>query len=180
MVKILRTAVIALALFGASTAGAQSAWPPDNMKNLSPDYLERLRAGLETTAGHIKKVKSGKESIGYVRYGFAALLLKQNVDDINKFFESDKFVVTANPKFGFSLFGLSYVRLYGTMNDRTGSMKGLLSPAAQANFEKGFWEVAKANSRLSEANRSPWEGEGSENHHLSSKSCDFLVIQFLR
>ena len=41
--------------------------------------------------------------------------------------------------------------VYGLMNHRTGPMKGPLSQQAQANFEKGFWTVAKANSKLAEA-----------------------------
>ena len=126
-----------------------------------------------------KETKSN-ESIGWVRYGQPSLILGERVDEINRFFESDKFTWTANPKFGFSLFSTSYMRLYALMNHRTGVMKGPLSKAAVENFEKEMWKVAKANSKLVEAKRGVWDMEGSENHHLSSKSCDMLAAQFLR
>ena len=109
-----------------------------------------------------------------------SLILGQRVDEINRFFESDKFVWSSNPKFGFSLFAVSYMRLYALMNHRTGPMKGLLSQKAQENFEKQMWAVAKANSKLAEAKRNVWDMEGSENHHLASKTCDLLAAQFLR
>lgn len=154
------------------------------MRNLPPDYLERLRASL--VAGterlsrlHFSDTKS-TDSIGWVRHGMPALILGQRADEINQLFESDKFVVLSNPKFGFSLFGVSYLRMYGLMNGRTGPLRGLLSRKAEESFEKGLWAVARANSKLAEARRGVWEMEGSENHHLASKSCDLLVAQFLR
>ncbi len=154
------------------------------MRNLPPDYLERARASLVAGVSRLGRMRSdtsqGADSIGWIRYGVPSLILGQRVEEINRFFESDKFAVSSNPKFGFSLFGNSYVRMYGLMNQQSGSMKGLLSPKAQENFEKGFWAVARANTRLAEAQRDVWDMEGSENHHLSSKSCDFLVAQFLR
>lgn len=109
-----------------------------------------------------------------------SLLLGQRTEKNNQFFESDKFIYTANPKFGFSLFSISYMRLYGLTNRRTGSMPGLLSLKALENFEKELWRVAKSNSKLAEAKRDVWEMEGSENHHLSSKTSDLLAAQFLR
>lgn len=154
------------------------------MRNLPADYLARQRASLLAGTHRLDRLAfntaKSQDSIGWVRYGTPALIFGQRVEEINQFFESDKFVVSANPKFGFSLFGVSYLRLYGLMNHRTGPMKGPLSRKAQANFEKGFWEVAKANSKLAEAQRDVWEMEGSENHHVASKSCDLLVAQFLR
>lgn len=109
-----------------------------------------------------------------------ALILGQRVEEINAFLESDKFAWTTNPKFGFSLFSVSYLRLYALLNHRTGLLKGPLSWKAQENLERQMWAVAKANSRLAEARRDVWDMEGSENHHLSSKTCDLLAAQFLR
>lgn len=193
MRKIVKKVSIGLSVLccGLAVAGAGDAnWPLPHMTDLPADYLERQHACIAAASEHLdkpaKKAKAGKEatddnqSIGWVRSGFNALLLNARADEVNRFFESDKFIVTANPKFGFSLFSLSYMRLYGTMNSRTGIVKGRLSPGAQANFEKGFWAVAKANSKLAEARTGVWEVEGSENHHLSSKSSDFLVAQYLR
>ncbi|MBI5686858.1 MAG: hypothetical protein HZC54_17460 [Verrucomicrobia bacterium] len=154
------------------------------MQNLPAEYVERLRASLVAGTGRLSKLRysdtKSADSIGWVRHGMPSLILGGRADELNRFFESDKFVVSSNPKFGFSLFGVSFVRMYGLMNRRTGPMKGLLSRKAEENFEKGLWAVAKANSKLAEAKRGVWDMEGSENHHLASKSCDLLVAQFLR
>jgi hypothetical protein len=180
-------AAILFALWSVAAVHAQQplpGWPAPFMKDLPPDYLVRQRASLEAGTSRLGRLdfdtSQGTDSIGWVRYGMPALIFGRRVDDINEFFESDKFIVSANPKFGFSLFGVSYFRLYGLMNHRTGPMKGPLSSKAQENFEKGFWTVARANSKLAEASRGIWEMEGSENHHLASKSCDLLAAQFLR
>src|SRR5262245_23806343 len=107
------------------------SWPPQHMRDLPPDYLERQRASLVAGTNRLSRVRlgdsEGTDSIGWVRYGMPALVLGKRVDDINRFFESDKFVWSTNPKFGFSLFSVSYMRMYGLMNLRTGPMKGLLS-----------------------------------------------------
>lgn len=154
------------------------------MQHLPPDYLARLREALTAATARMDRFhfadSKSSDSIGWVRYGLPSLLLGQRVDEINRFFESDRFIWTANPKFGFSLFSVSYMRLYGLLNDRTGTIRGLLTPAAQANWERGMWVVAKANSKLVEGRRGVWDMEGSENHHLSSKTSDLLAAQFLR
>src|SRR4051812_2033291 len=160
---------------GVAVAGEAAVWPPQYMRNLPADYVERLHASLIAGTSRLDRMSAddskGSESIGWVRYGQPSLLLGQRRDEINRFFESDKFVWTANPKFGFSLFTVSYMRLYALMNERTGPFKGVLSHAAVVNFERGMWKVAKANSKLAEANRDVWDMEGSENHHLASKTC---------
>lgn len=165
-------------------AQAPMPWPPEYMQNLPADYLQRLHASLGAGTNRMSKLRfsdtKSTDSIGWVRYGMPSLILGRRVDEINKFFESDKFVWSTNPKFGFSLFSVSYMRMYGLMNHRTGPMKGPLSQKAQENFEKHMWAAAKANSKLAEARRNVWDMEGSENHHLSSKSCDLLAAQFLR
>lgn len=174
----------AMLLLAARADAASDAWPPEHLRNLPPDYLERLRACMVAGTARLSRFQladsTGRDSIGWVRYGQPSLLLGRRVDEINRFFESDQFEWTANPKFGFSLFTVSYMRLYALMNHRTGPLKGPLSPAAMDNFERGMWQVAKANSKLAEARRGVWDMEGSENHHLASKSCDFLATQFLR
>jgi hypothetical protein len=165
-------------------AVAPIAWPPQYMQNLPPDYLERLQASLVAGTSRMSRLRfsdtKSTDSIGWVRYGMASLILGKRVEEINRFFESDKFVWSTNPKFGFSLFAVSYMRLYGLMNHRTGPMQGLLSPKAMENCEKGMWAAAKGNSKLVEAKRNIWDMEGSENHHLASKTCDLLAAQFLR
>ncbi|MFN0080827.1 MAG: hypothetical protein ACKVY0_30535 [Prosthecobacter sp.] len=159
-------------------------WPPEHMRNLPADYLERLKTCMMAGTARLERMKvsdsKSSDSIGWVRYGQPSLLLGQRVDEINAFFESDKFEWNSNPKFGFSLFTVSFMRLYALTNLRTGSCKGLLSPKAIDNFERGMWKVAKANTKLAEAKRDVWDAEGSENHHLASKTCDLLATQFLR
>jgi len=160
------------------------ARPPEHMRDLPPDYLERQQANLAAVAGgmdnlHFNNTKSD-DSILWVRSGLAALILGQRVEEINRFFESEKFVWLVNPKFGFSLFGVDYMRLYALLNNRTGPMKGPLSQASQENFERQMWGVAEANSKIADAQRSVLDMEGSENHHLSSKTCDLLAAQFLK
>lgn len=173
----------ALLLIATSHAGPPD-WPPQHMQALPPNYLERLKACMNAGTERLTRMKTGEsqssDSIGWVRYGQPSLLLGRRADEINAFFESDKFEWNANPKFGFSLFTVSFMRLYAIANPRTGSCKGLLSDKAIENFERGMWKVAKANSKLAEAKRGVWEVEGSENHHLASKTCDFLAAQFLR
>lgn len=154
------------------------------MKELPTDYLKRLHASLEAGTSRLSKLRlnnsKSTDSIGWTRYGMPALILGKRAEEINQFFESDTFAWTTNPKFGFSLFSMSYMRMYALMNERTGPMKGLLSQKALKNFEKQMWLAAKANSKLAEAKRDVWDMEGSENHHLSSKTCDLLAAQFLR
>src|SRR4051812_21738565 len=160
---------------------ASVRWPPPHMKELPPDYLQRLHASLEAGTNRLSKLRldrsKGTDSIGWVRHGMPTLILGKRTEENNQFFESDKFVWTTNPKFGFSLFSVSYLRMYALMNPRTGPWKGLLSPKAIANFEKQMWLAAKANSKLAEARRDVWDMEGSENHHLTSKTCDLLAAQ---
>lgn len=171
---------------GATRAGSSTplAWPPEYMKHLPADYLERLHASLDTATARLERLtldnSKASDSIGWVRYGLPSLILGRRVEEINRFFESDKFIWTSNPKFGFSLFSVSYMRLYGLMNSRTGPLEGPLTPKAEENIERGMWQVAKANSKLAEAKRDVWDMEGSENHHLSSKTSDLLAAQFLR
>ena len=96
------------------------AWPPPFMQQLPADYLDRLRASLVAGTKRLSRLHysdtKSTDSIGWVRYGMPSLILGERVGEINEFFESDKFVVSANPKFGFGLFGVSYLRMYGLMN----------------------------------------------------------------
>lgn len=160
-------------------------WPPEHLRGLPPDRLARMRDTLAATAGNgLARLDYATavpgDSIRWLRAGIGALVLGQRADEINRFFESEKFAWPENPKFGFALFSTDGMRLYGLLNRRTGPIPGRLSPAAQDNLERQMWAVAKANSRIDEARRSVRDMEGSENHHLSSKVCDLLAAQFLR
>jgi len=160
------------------------SWPPKYMQDLPADYLDRLQASLVAGKQRLARLhlesSVSRDSIGWTRYGLPSLLLGERTSEINQFFESDKFEWSANPKFGFSLFGVSFMRMYGLLNYQSGPMAGLLSRKAMENSEEEMWKVAKANSKLAEAKRDVWDMEGSENHHLASKSCDLLAAQYLR
>src|SRR5688572_16351492 len=166
------------------TSGEMAAWPPDYLKKLPADYLERLHTSLLAGAAKMDALdldtSKKEDSITWARYGIDSLVLGRNVEKINRFFESGTFAWGENPKFGFSLFATEYQRLYALFNHRTGLIKGLLSPGAEKNLEKEMWRIAKANSKLAEAKRGIWDMEGSENHHLTSKTGDLLAAQFLR
>ena len=180
-----------LALFVPASAPAadspkpasDAAWPPLHMRDLPADYLDRLRYSLQLQSDQFNNPKYRQLSspdVVKVRIGISALSLGQHVDEVNACFGADGFGWKPNTKFGFSLFSAAYVRLYALFNDRTGVMKGRLSPKAQANLEKSFWECAKVYSKLAEAKLDVWVSKGSENHHVTSGVSDFLVAQILR
>ena len=78
-------------------------------------------------------------------------------DEVNACFGADGFGWKPGKRIWVSaLFSASYVRLYALFNDRTGSMKGRLSPKAQENLEKSFWQCAKVYSKLAEAKDDVW------------------------
>jgi len=171
--------LISARLLAADTK--QVAWPPPEMKNLPPDYLERLRTALQLQSDRFNDPRTkNKNPVVMVRVGIAALALGQHIDELNSYFEADGFGWKPSEQWGFSLFSASYVRLYALYNNRTGVMKQRLSPKAQANLERSFWQCAKAYSKLAEARIDVWESDGSENHHVTSRMSDFLVAQFLK
>lgn len=156
------------------------AWPPSHMKDLPADYLDRLRRAMQDQSGDVSILKSAGGDVLKVRFGIVALALKQHVDEVNACFEADGFGWKPGKEFGFTLFSASYVRLYALFNDRTGSMKGRLSPKAQENLESSFWQCAKVYSKLAKAKNDVWVQKGSENHWVTSMASNFLVAQLLK
>src|SRR4051812_32454029 len=104
-------AMVVGSLLVLGAARADPVWPPASMAKLPPDYLQRLHASLLAGSARLDRMhfsdSEKKDSIGWVRYGQPALLTGAGgrSAEINQFFESEKFEWTANPKFGFSLFG---------------------------------------------------------------------------
>ena len=180
LTALLLTPLVALQAADSGKSASGAAWPPEHMKALPADYLNRLRQALQIQSDGFGGPQFMKADVIKVRVAIAALALGQHVDELNACFEPDGFGWKPNEKLGFSLFSSSYVRLYALFNDRTGVMKGRLSPKAQANLEKSFWECAKVYSKLAEARLDVWGADGSENHHVTSKMSDFLVAQFLK
>ncbi len=122
-------------LMAASVRGAdapksadQAAWPPPHMKDLPADHLARVRHAIQNQLGDVSILKSVGGDVLKVRFGIVALALGQHVDEVNACFGADGFGWKPGKEFGFTLFSASYVRLYALFNDRTGSMKGRLSP----------------------------------------------------
>lgn len=151
------------------------------MRDLPSHYLDRLRSALQRQAdGFQDPDLQSKNPVVMVRVAIAGLALGQHADELNAYLGADGFGWKPSEKWGFSLFSTSYLRLYALYNDRTGVMKGRLSPKAQANLENSFWECARANSKISEAQADVWESDGSENHHVTSRVSDFLVAQYLK
>lgn len=174
-------------LVAASVRGADApkpedhaAWPPPHMKDLPADYLDRLRHAMQDQSGDVSILKSAQGHVLKVRFGIVALALGQHVAEVNACFGADGFGWKPGKEFGFTLFSASYVRLYALFNERTGSMKGRLSPKAQENLESSFWQCAKVYSKLAEAKNDAWAQRGSENHWVTSMASNFLVAQLLK
>ncbi len=157
-----------------------AVWPTPEMQRLPADYLERLRHSLQIQADEFGSSDFQKADVIKVRTGIAGLALGQHMDELNACLGAEGFGWKPKEDMGFSLFSAAYVRLYALFNDRSGVMKGRLSPAAQTNLEKSFWDCAKVYSKITDASRDVWLSEGSENHHVTSKISDFLVAQFLK
>ncbi len=162
-----------------SKSTSDVAWPP-HMRELPADYLERLRNAHQNQSGAVSILKSAQGDVLKVRFGIVALAFGQHVDEVNACFGADGFGWKPGKEFGFTLFSASYVRLYALFNDRTGLMKGRLSPKAQENLERSFWQCAKVYSKLEKAKNDVWVQKGSENHCVTSIASNFLVAQLLK
>jgi hypothetical protein len=180
LVALLLIPLIRLHAAERSPGTGRSLWPPEYMKALPADYLDRLHRALEVQLESIDKLTPDANPVLWVRFAIAGLTLDRQVDLIMNYLEADDFAYQPSDKFGFSLFSMPYVRLYGLFNDHHGKMQGRLSRKAQTNLEQTLWACASVNSKLEEAQRGVWEMDGSENHHLSSKVSDFLVAQFFK
>lgn len=154
-------------------------WPPAAFAGMPADYLERAKAAL--TAG-IANTKLSHDQ-RWINYATASLLFEQDVEAVNEFFATH-WRAPQHPNWGFGLFSMDAVRLYGLYNSRAGTFPGRLSAAAQKNMEEQFFQVA-AQMKMSEyelANDPSvvWKMRGSENHTLASESSFFLTAQFIK
>lgn len=154
-------------------------WPPAAFAGMPADYLERAKAAL--TAG-IANTKLNHDQ-RWIAYATASLLFEQDTDAINEFFAT-RWRAPRHPDWGFGLFSMDAVRLYGLYNSRAGTFPGRLSAAAQKNMEEQFLEVAaKMKMSAYELADDPgvvWKMRGSENHTLASESSFFLAAQFIK
>jgi len=164
-------------------------FPPAYMANLPKDYLDRVhqsqirsfqRGDNFQLADILKQPPSTKNSIGWIRWSIGGLMLGQRVDEINEFIASPSFMWGKHDKFGFGFFGTEMLRCYGLFKADSPYMPGRLSAAAQANMEKGLWEVAKEYGELADARSNPWIQYGSANHNIMKMAGQLLAAQFLR
>lgn len=164
-------------------------FPPAYMANLPKDYLDRIyqsqqisfhRGDKTRLADVLKGPGTVKNSITWIRWSMAGMLLGYRTDEINEFIASPAFVWGTHGAHGFGFFATEMLRFYGLYNANSPSMPGRLTPAAQANMEKGFWGAAKKFGKLADAQESSWMQDGSENHNLMAMIGELLAAQFLR
>ncbi len=72
------------------------------------------------------------------------------------------------------------LRYYALFKADSPYMPGRLTPAAQANMEKGMWATARKFGKLADGQKSPWIQHGSENHNIMKMTGQLLAAQFLR
>lgn len=180
IITLLLLPLVNLHAVDGSKSASDVAWPPPHMRDLPADYLDRLRHALQFESDKFGNPQFKEADVIKVRVGIAALAVGQHVDEVNACFAADGFGWKPGKEFGFTLFSASYVRLYALFNDRTGLMKGRLSPQAQENLERSFWQCAKVYSKLEKAKNDVWVQKGSENHCVTSIASNFLVAQLLK
>lgn len=154
-------------------------WPPAAFAGMPPGYLERAKAALKAGIADVKLNHDQR----WISYATASLLFEQDTDAINEFFAT-YWRAPQHSDWGFGLFSMDAVRLYGLYNSRGGTFPGRLSKAAQKNMEEQLFQVAsKMKMNEYELANDPsvvWKMRGSENHTLASESSYFLVAQFIK
>lgn len=153
-------------------------WPPAALSGMPADYLARARASL---AAAITSAKPMSE-LRWVFYATSSLLFEQDTKAINAYF-AESWEVPQHPDWGFGLFSLDSIRLYGLFNGRSGTFPGRLSAAAQRHIESEFHKVVsqtRFNDYRHAADLSNWRVRGSENHAFAAQSSFLLTSQFLK
>lgn len=184
-----------LLLLGAGLSPAagkedtEEKFPPAYMADLPKDYLYRIHQNLQAVlkngdkyrlADALKAPPNNKTSVEWTRWGQAGLMLGVRADEVNEFIASPAFDWAEHKTYGFGFFSTQMLRFYGLFKADSPYMPGRLTPAAQANMEKGLWDTAKKFGTLKLAQESPWLQHGSENHNLMEMAGNLLAAQFLR
>ena len=154
-------------------------WPPPAMAGMPADYLERARASVALAITGAKLI----DDYRWVGYATASLLFEQDVEIINAYL-AGPWEAPQHPEFGFGLFSMDTVRLYGLFNARSGTFPGRLTSAAQHHMEAEFHKVA-FQTRFNDYRHSSslddlWTFRGSDNHIFASRSSSLLASQFLK
>jgi hypothetical protein len=154
-------------------------WPPAALAGMPADYLARARESLATSITRAKLVNDYR----WAGYAISSLLFEQDVDIVNQYI-AVRWEAPQHDRFGFGLFSMDAVRLYGLFNERSGVFRGRLTPAAQRHMEDELYKVA-SQTRFNDykfANNlaNVWTIKGSENHAFAAQSSFLLVSQFLK
>ncbi len=154
-------------------------WPPAALSAMPADYLVRAQASIAKGILNAQLTSDYK----WVSYAVSSLLFEQDVDAVNAYL-AGPWQLTQNVDWGFALFSMDFVRLYGLFNSASGTFPGRLTPAAQRHMEEEFHEVV-SQTRFNDYRHASnlgnvWTLRGSDNHTLSAQSSFLLVSQFLK
>lgn len=152
-------------------------WPPEPFAGMPADYLVRARTALALSITNVKLQSDQR----WIHYATASLLFEQDMDAINDFF-ANHWRAPQHDRFGFGLFSMDSVRLYGLYTSR-GTFPNRLTPAAEKNMQEQFFRVASEMKMGEYEVDDPsvvWKMRGSENHTMAAESSYFLVAQFLK
>lgn len=154
-------------------------WPPAALSGMPAGYLARAQASIAQGILNAQLVSDYK----WVGYAIASLLFEQDVDSVNAYL-AGPWRLTQHANWGFALFSMDIVRLYGLFNARSESFPGRLTPGAQRHLEEEFYKVA-SQTRFNDFRHSSnldnvWTLRGSDNHTFSAQSSLLLASQFLK
>ncbi|MFN4016062.1 MAG: hypothetical protein ACK4JB_12060 [Reyranella sp.] len=154
-------------------------WPPAALAGMPADYLIRVRESLATSITRARLVNDHR----WVGYAISSLLFEQDVDRVNQYLASH-WEAPQHDRFGFGLFSMDAVRLYGLFNDRSGVFGGRLTAAAQRRMEEQLYRISSQTRfndyRFASNLANVWTMKGSENHAFAAQSSFLLVSQFLK
>lgn len=203
-VRSLYIAVLILSfdVSGARGAGGTAGWPPEYLKNLPADRLERAYTSVEHAYSFTQRLKFSdaagsdllavydeKHNFGLLPFsaaGIGAFMFNKqaDIDMLNRYFASDRLARgdfnAASPS-GFGAFSMTQLRFYGLFNSRCGILPGKLAVAAEQNLEAAMLKVLNDYARLSYTQLSPQDyWNGSQNRYVPSIAGYLLVAQWLR
>jgi hypothetical protein len=154
-------------------------WPPPNFSHFKEDYLARARDSL---AHGISQANLSSE-MGWLSYATASLMFEQDLAAVNNHL-AEHWSFPAHRIYGFGLFSLDFIRLYGLFNERSGQFRNRLDLKSQRHLEELLFEVV-SQTRFSDYEyasnlENVWTMRGSENHAFASQSAYLLASQFLK
>lgn len=156
-------------------------WPPAALFAMLADYQARARASLATgiTGAGARPLSEQR----WIAYATSSLVFEQDMKAVNAYL-AEQWEMPQHPDWGFGLFTMDSVRLYGLFNGRSGVLPGRLSSGAQSRIEQQFQKVVSATRfndyRFAANLGNIWKIRGSENHAFAAQSSFLLTSQFLK